>query len=128
MIFDYGHFGDIQNLFQTRCISAQYSELVALNPDFYFCFQSFSDAFFLTSFFELHHSGIAEAKNLFPFFQQRRGIFGEDRRRGRELRQMNGSLAALDSGQMLPDFISRETQDGRDQADEGFRDLPQHGP
>jgi hypothetical protein len=37
-------------------------------------------------------------EDLLPFFQQRRGVFGEDFRRGRELGEMDAGLTASTAG------------------------------
>src|ERR1035441_7780234 len=69
---------------------------------------------------------VAYSKELLPLIQQRRGIFRKNLRRGRELRQMYGSLAAFNGGQILPYFVGGEAEDRGDEADERLSDLPQH--
>ncbi len=40
---------------------------------------------------------------------------------------MHAGFAAFDGGQIFPDFVGGEAEDGRDEADEGFGDLPENG-
>src|ERR1035437_7613858 len=87
-------------------------------------FKCFADYLCLSHLLQLSECFIAHYENLLPFSQQRSRVLRENLRRGRELRKMNRSLAAFDSGQMLPDLVGGKAQNGRDQADECFRDLP----
>ena len=44
-----------------------------------------------------------------------------------EEREVDAGFAAFDLGQVFPDFVGGEAQDGCDKADESFGDLPEDG-
>src|ERR1035437_3895110 len=88
-------------------------------------FKCFADYLCLSHLLQLSECFIAHFENLLPFSQQRRGSLGENLLRLGKERQMHTDFAALDLGQILPDLVCGEAEDGRDQADESVRDLSQ---
>src|ERR1039458_3696313 len=88
-------------------------------------FKRLSDHLVLAGVFEEPKRQIANIEKVFPLFEQRRWIFGEDLSRGRELGEVDARFAAFDGGEIVPNFVGGEAEDGRDETNEGFGDLPE---
>src|SRR5579863_8584283 len=63
---------------------------------------------------------------MLPLIQQRSRVLRENLFRLGKLREVDRRRAAFDGGQMFPDFVGGEGEDGRGKADKRFGDLPQH--
>ncbi len=81
----------------------------------------------LACFFEDAQGFIADSEDLLPFFEQLRGVLREDLFGFGEEGEVHAGFAACGGGKVFPDFVGGEAEDGRDEADQGFGDLPEDG-
>ena len=117
--------GDVDDLLETGGVALKQGQLLAGCCDFKLGLEALADSLGLTGFFENTEGFIAHRKNLLPLFEERSGVFREDLFRLGELGEMNAGFAAFDDGEILPDFVGGEAEDGGDEADERFSDLPE---
>ena len=70
---------------------------------------------------------VADGEELLPVLFDVLDVAGDDVGDVGEEREVDAGFAAFDFGQKLPDLVGGEAEDGGDEADEGFGDVPEHG-
>ena len=123
----HGDLRDVQELRQSVLIAAEDHAFVGA-----FCcdecdgsVETFADGLVGTQGFELDVDELADPEQLRPVFLESGDAAGNNVGDVREEGEVYARLAAFECGQILPDLVCGEAEDGSDEAREGFGDAPE---